>query len=596
MMAPTSTSSIQAKFHPTISANIEDPVSGELLTRAVTLFPCGHTFNEDTVIQCLARNKLCPLDRTLIERHAPNYIVRQLAETTKSYPLKSLKEGYINLLLHLLEKPQIQEVLTLKEMLESQVEELMSHESEELTEKEKISYKWMEKLLGENEKIRQFVVEKLRQIYQNSASLLTVSPPPPTSASSLPTLSLNEIQALSSLSINPLSTASLYKGIVQIHFPERNRNFTEQAHMLEQIYKIEFTLSVEEKVAHIFQQIFNLATSLSPLEFEGDSKESKDFTLSNYSSYLLNINRLLLWQTLPGGKNYLHQDHIKALPLKKKGELLAQWMERHGAIITELDLRFSDLTFLPPEIGQLSKLCDLILINSNVTALPAEIGQLSQLQYLNLLDNELTALPNEMGQLSKLKSLRLCYNKLNSFPAGIEQLFQLQYLDLSGNNLTALPATIGQLSNLQGLSINDNQLTALPTAIGELSRLQYLDLDKNQITALPRAIKQLSQLHRLKLNGNHLTTLPAQIGFLSNLQRLDLISNQLTSLPAEIGRLPQLQELYLDNNQLTSLPAEIGRLSQLRALSLRNNQRLSPFAIFMHLSKLKNLNNLSLDE
>ncbi|KIC76326.1 hypothetical protein DB41_GJ00050, partial [Neochlamydia sp. TUME1] len=91
MMPPSSTPSIQTNFRTTISENIEDAVSGELMTRAVTLFPCGHTFNEDTVIKCLARNKLCPLDRTPIERHAPNYTVRHLAETAESHPLEELK-------------------------------------------------------------------------------------------------------------------------------------------------------------------------------------------------------------------------------------------------------------------------------------------------------------------------------------------------------------------------------------------------------------------------------------------------------------------------------------------------------------------------
>ncbi|MBS4167274.1 Uncharacterized protein NEOC65_002380 [Neochlamydia sp. AcF65] len=508
MMAPTSTSSIQAKFHPTILANIEDPVSGELLARAVTLFPCGHTFNEDTVIQCLARNKLCPLDRRLIERHAPNYIVRQLAETAESYPLKSLKESYIDLLLHLLEKPQIQEVLTLKEILENQVEELMGQNNEELTNKEKISYKWMEKLLGENEKVRQFVVEKLRQIHQSSAPLLSVAPQP------------------------SISATSLYKAIVHVHFPDEYRDFIEQAHMLDKIYKIESNLSAEEKVAHIFQQIFNLATSLSPLEFEEDSKESKNFTLNNYSSYLLNINRLLLWQKLPGGKKYLSQPQVKALPLKKKSDLLAKWLDKHSADLSCLELNLLKLTALPPEIKQLSMLSFLDLRDNQLTALPAAIGQLSQLRQLWLGSNQLTALPATIGQLSQLKVLWLDNNQLTALPVTIGQLPQLKVLWLDNNQLTALPATIGGLSNLAQLSLNNNRLTALPAAIRKLSQLKVLWLDNNQLTALPTTIGQLSNLAQLSLNNNQLTALPATIWQLSNLQDFYLSNN------------PQLSFLY----------------------------------------------------
>jgi len=74
----------QPNYHHAILENIEDPISCELMTRAVMIVPCGHTFNENTVTQCLAHNKLCPLDRQLIQSYVPNYAVRHLAETVNS--------------------------------------------------------------------------------------------------------------------------------------------------------------------------------------------------------------------------------------------------------------------------------------------------------------------------------------------------------------------------------------------------------------------------------------------------------------------------------------------------------------------------------
>lgn len=59
------------------------------MTQAVTIFPCGHIFNEDTVIQCLARNKLYPLAREPIERYVPNYTIRNLAAVTDSVPVEN---------------------------------------------------------------------------------------------------------------------------------------------------------------------------------------------------------------------------------------------------------------------------------------------------------------------------------------------------------------------------------------------------------------------------------------------------------------------------------------------------------------------------
>ncbi|WP_052435983.1 leucine-rich repeat domain-containing protein [Neochlamydia sp. EPS4] len=560
MIPSSSTSSTQLTFRTTVSENIEDAVSGELMTRAVTLFPCGHTFNEDTVIQCLARNKLCPLDRRLIERHAPNYTVRHLAETAESHPLEELKhepseeavghylrgkelaekgehataieallqalqltptyekaqaylefclkrssetslssqplppfppsfhgtnegqeksltstesskEGYTELLFNPLEEPSIQENSILKKILENQVEELMSQEGEELNEKEKISYKWTEKLLGENKKVRPFIVEKLRQIHSDSFSLAPVAPQPSILSSS--TISSKEIQPLSPPSTTPISMVSLYNTILQVHFPEGNGDFIAQAGILDKIYEIKPNLSIEEKVPYIFQKLFTLAASLSPTEFERNTieekvlyifrrlfalapslspteverntTESKAINLSNYSSYLLNINRLFFWQMLPGGTGFLNQPPIKALPLKKKGELLTQWIEEYGKNITTLNLEGLGLTLLPPEIGHLSQLTCLVLRYNHLTVIPAEIGQLTKLEVLNLSYNHLTAIPTSIGQLTKLQMFRLDGNHLTAIPAEIGQLSQLQELDLSYNRLTVIPSEILRL-------------------------------------------------------------------------------------------------------------------------------------------------------
>ena len=84
-------SSVQ--FRTALVETLEDVVSGELMTCAVTLVPCGHTFNEDIVIQFLARNKLCPLDRQVIDRYVPNYTVRSMAEANNKHPAEESKKS-----------------------------------------------------------------------------------------------------------------------------------------------------------------------------------------------------------------------------------------------------------------------------------------------------------------------------------------------------------------------------------------------------------------------------------------------------------------------------------------------------------------------
>ncbi|KIC72956.1 hypothetical protein DB42_CP00010, partial [Neochlamydia sp. EPS4] len=279
----------------------------------------------------------------------------------------------------------------------------------------------------------------------------------------------------------------LYKKIGKVHVPQGN--VKEQALIVDKIYKLEEKLSEAAKVNAIFRQIFTLAKSLSTLEFKVQIEEKRYPTLANYSSYLLNINRLLLWKKLPAGEEYLSREEIKHLPLEKKGELLRDWIEKNCKNIMTLNLSRAVLS-----------------------SLPSEIGQLSQLQTLDLRENQLTSLPAEIGQLSQLRGLYLNQNQLTALPAGIGQLSQLQTLYLNQNQLTSLPTEIGQLSQLKGLGLSKNQLTALPTEIGQLFQLQWLDLNQNQLTALPAEIGQLSELTRLYLNQNQLTSLPTEIG------------------------------------------------------------------------------------
>ncbi|WP_213155688.1 F-box protein [Neochlamydia sp. AcF65] len=331
---------------------------------------------------------------------------------------------------------------------------------------------------------------------------------------------------------------SLYKQIGKVHVSQEDIN--KQAFILDRMYKLESSLSKKAKVNAIFKQIFTLASSLSPLEFKWKTEEKKYFTLANYSSYLLNINRLLLWEKLPGGEEYLSREEIKHLPLEKKGELLRDWIEENCKNITALDLSKAGVTYLPSEIGQLSQLQLLSLSQNQLTALPAEIGQLSQLYDLFLNNNQLTSLPAELGQLSQLKNLQLDQNQLTSLPAELGQLSELQWLYLNQNQLTSLPAEIGQLSQLQELILNQNQLTSLPGEIGQLPELQWLYLKQNQLTALPAEIGRLAKLQSLSLSQNQLTALPAEIGQLSQLTSLELAANPLKDIAEEIRQRFQL--------------------------------------------------------
>ena len=135
-----------------------------------------------------------------------------------------------------------------------------------------------------------------------------------------------------------------------------------------------------------------------------------------------------------------------------------------------------------------------------ITWLPPEIGQLQQLLELRLSDNRLSTLPPEIGQLRQLQELEIGGNQLSALPPEIGQLQQLLWCKLQRNQLTTLPPQIGQLQRLRHLELWDNQLTALPEEITHLQRLEYLDIERNpglQLTpAQEKFLKGIKEVER----------------------------------------------------------------------------------------------------
>jgi hypothetical protein len=155
---------------------------------------------------------------------------------------------------------------------------------------------------------------------------------------------------------------------------------------------------------------------------------------------------------------------------------------------TYLGLSGLGLEELPPEIGKLVNLQELMLYGNRLESLPPEIGKLKNLQLLELGDNQLRSLPAEISDLKGLQGLGLYGNQLASLPPEIAQLESLCRLLLSNNNLQSLPFTLGNLSKLAinddncndgftGLSLDGNPLISPPPEVvaqGTSAILEYL--------------------------------------------------------------------------------------------------------------------------
>lgn len=287
--------------------------------------------------------------------------------------------------------------------------------------------------------------------------------------------------------------------------------------------------------------------------------------------------------------------------------------------LKRLDLFSCSFETLPPEIGCLTHLEELILAGNRLTSIPPEIGQLTNLTNLSFaLNLNLTTLPPELGKLTKLRRLNLNSCKLKQLPSWLNQLTALQTLLTYNCDLETLDGVDWhKLPDLTNMDVSANKLKSVPIELADLSKLNTLRLDSNQLTELPVALvarqgQGLSvtanynpvNTYSLLMRNEHImwgfakfhapkrypsfaafikmelldlrhcgiASLPFEIGCLTQLKTLLLDDNKLTALPQEIGHLTKLLRLSVANNQLTVLPASISRLVNLAVLSLHNNK------------------------
>ena len=258
----------------------------------------------------------------------------------------------------------------------------------------------------------------------------------------------------------------------------------------------------------------------------------------------------------------------------------------HLSALRDLILWNNDLWGpIPPELGGLRNLASLVVLNTDLSgAIPPELGDLAALRVLILANSQLTGpIPAELANLANLTSLGLDDNALEGpIPPELAGLTALESLTLSRNELTgAIPPELGSLSSLRELHLGNNELTgAIPAELGMLGELQTLILSDNGFTGAPPAeLGNLGKLIYVTLAGNDLTgPIPPEFGALANIRYLTLADNDLAGpIPAELNRLIGAIELDLRGNALTGpIPAELGRLPRLVRLSLGRNRLSGP--------------------
>ncbi|KAI9072229.1 hypothetical protein K1719_045804 [Acacia pycnantha] len=235
------------------------------------------------------------------------------------------------------------------------------------------------------------------------------------------------------------------------------------------------------------------------------------------------------------------------------------WLSNISKVLTDLDLSYNTLDYIPP---------NALNINS--------------LEVLNLESSTLQLIsPKAFSNMNSLESLYLSRNSLGHIPSdAFTNITSLEFLDLSNNKLeSSMQKSIQNLCRLKTLELyNNNFLDQLSDWIPQLGCAQ-------------------NSIEELSLSGNPFASGPfPDFSRFSKVVTLDISNTGLHgSIPQSFGHLPYLSELSLSDNYLTGpLPVFAGPVS-LAHLDLSNN-RLNCVINETHLSNLSKLTALDVSQ
>lgn len=254
--------------------------------------------------------------------------------------------------------------------------------------------------------------------------------------------------------------------------------------------------------------------------------------------------------------------------------LVAGELDGCGSLVVE-----GKLNAVPPEIGRLTGLRELVLATDTLQSIDAAIFGCVGLVKLVVLSNQLKELPaGGWGRLMELEHLELTSSRaLRGLPEDLGDALRIGgEFDLSAQTkLTALPGSFARLSRvtllrlppgvraperiagMAGLrELRVRGVDALPEDIGALQDLRMLDASECGIAAVPGSIGGARALRSLGLGRTRVTSLPDSVCELLALRELDLRETPLAALPEAIGRVP-LTRLRLQETAITRLPASL---------------------------------------
>ncbi|KAL2261815.1 hypothetical protein VTK26DRAFT_3258 [Humicola hyalothermophila] len=243
-------------------------------------------------------------------------------------------------------------------------------------------------------------------------------------------------------------------------------------------------------------------------------------------------------------------------------------LDLHGNILVTLPMglrRLSLLTSLNLSLNRLANNCLEVVcqikslrdlkLGGNLLFGPLDpcFSALENLEILDLHGNNLSSLPSNFGNLSRLRILNLSENSFEQLPFDILATLPLTELVARKNQLqgTLIQDSVSSLSALQTLDVSSNQLAHIcsPGQTVAMPVLHQLCVSMNRLQSLPD-IGGWASLLTLAADENNINAIPDGFTRLEQLRSVDFSSNDIRVVPAEIGRMEKLANLRLSGNPL----------------------------------------------
>lgn len=135
-------------------------------------------------------------------------------------------------------------------------------------------------------------------------------------------------------------------------------------------------------------------------------------------------------------------------------------------------------------------------------SLDPRIGAFSQLEYLEIRNSDLLYLPDEFATLKRLWTLKLIHNNFKSIPPQIFELSRLSGLLMYGNNIDSIPFGLQRLTNLDFLSLDDNRLRHIAIANINPRKMVIMEFANNRLDDFPADSSDFPKLQYLVLTDN----------------------------------------------------------------------------------------------